>query len=349
MADTVGIALWGDTAKKNQLQAQIDALTQKMATLSDPTELNNLNQQIAGLQQQMNNQLITNNVMDATGKFTNPNDIKNNYIDQNYLNSIKNQATQSRDLQLSNALKEAQRQSMKGYNTGLADVMGATEQATVNAGNQISSSVKGENENAYNKAVNDITNKFNMTKSLNDEDRQNLQSQISNKMQQAQLMGNLTSQEYNALTSQLAGMPDGLLIQVGKFLASTISGEEIGKILGGESANDPTKPTGTGGTAATAATTSGGQTVDTSPSAQTTATPQTPSGSTVSMGITKSPNAVVDTSTGVTPTSQVVQNQTVPINTGNGQQQSQVASGNAKANEAKLIALISKIASIAAA
>ncbi len=220
--------LFGDQGAKQDAQQKINDIKSKIATANDPSEVYRLNKQLERLTGQMNTQLQNNGVMNAQGQFTNPNDVKNKYIDQSYLQNVQNQATQTRDLALSNALKESKRKQMEGFNTGLADVVGSTENVQNQMGQQVSGAIKQENESAYNKAVQDISNKFQMTKSLNDSERATLQSVINNRMQQAYQTGVLSERELQQAQQDLANIPDGLLIQGAQY-----AGQAVGTIFGG--------------------------------------------------------------------------------------------------------------------
>lgn len=213
MAD-LGSVLFGDQAQKDKLQNQINDLQTQINNTLDTTLRQNLMGQLEALKGQLASYMNQQGATDASGKLYNPTDIQQNYLNKDYLAMRQQQAGDTSQLALAQAIKQGKQMQLQGYqNYNPAAVASQLENTARTNQNQLAGDVYNEQNLAYNKANEDLARRTAYAQTLTQNDRQNILDQFSS---QIQLLG-LDAQMQSNLQNQLANMPDGLLVDLAKI------------------------------------------------------------------------------------------------------------------------------------
>lgn len=209
--EDVGTILFGDQGRKNDLQNQINSIQQQIA--SGMGNIPALQNQLANLKGQLAREMQNQGATNTQGQLLNAKDVQGQYIDQDYLKNINQQAQDTQSFQLANALKEAQKMRLMGNNSyNPAMVAGQLESVQRNNQNQLASNVRDESLRAKQEALTELGRKQQYATQLTTEARQNILDQLNSQLQTLGIQTNMKAQ----LANELNTMPDGLLVQLAK-------------------------------------------------------------------------------------------------------------------------------------
>ncbi|NTW31062.1 MAG: hypothetical protein HGB12_00235 [Bacteroidetes bacterium] len=212
MAD-LGTVLFGDQGKKDKLQNQINALQTQINNTIDSTLRQNLLGQLAALKGQLATYMNQQGATDASGRLYRPNEVQNDYLNKDYLAMRTQQAGDTAQLGLAQAIKQGKQMQLQGMsNYNPAAVASQIENTARTNQNSLANDVYNEQNMAYGKANEDLSRRTAYAQTLSQNDRQNILDQFNS---QIAMLG-ISSQQQANLQNQLNSMPDGLLVDLAK-------------------------------------------------------------------------------------------------------------------------------------
>ena len=160
------------------------------------------------------------NLLNNRGLAYSAQDKQAGFIDQAYLNSMKNSMREREDMSLAQGRQALQQQQLKGRGGTAGEVMGALDTIQRSNRQEQQLAVKQEKELAYQKAAQDIANKKSVADSLNTDERASAMNYLQTRLELDAMEKGYSDAEYNMALNNLSQASDGFLI---KLLQTTMT------------------------------------------------------------------------------------------------------------------------------